>query len=149
MYTIIASPLGPIRIEAQNGAIEQVLFTDEELMPTEDKLLQEAQKQLQEYFAGERKAFDLPLRMQGTPFQLAAWRVLQGIPYGETITYGQEAERMGNRKAARAAGGANHQNRLSILVPCHRVVAATGMGGYGWGTEKKKFLLEMEEKNSK
>lgn len=143
---VIQTPLGHVRIEAENGAVEAVLFTEEELIPAKDELLQRAEKQLQEYFAGDRQEFDLPIRMKGTAFQLAVWRVLQGIPYGQTITYGEEAERLGNKNAARAVGGANHINPICIVVPCHRVVAANGPGGYGPGVEKKEYLLALERK---
>ena len=143
-YTVIDSPAGHIVIEALNGAIERVAFTDEEWMPSGNKLLQEAEKQLQQYFAGERKAFDLPVRLHGTAFQQKAWQVLTQIPYGETITYGQQANRMGHPKACRAVGGANHKNPIAIIIPCHRVVSGNGLGGYATGTEKKRFLLELE-----
>lgn len=145
--TVIQTPLGRMLIEGKNGAIERVSFTDEELLPATDELLQRAEKQLLQYFAGERCTFDLPVRMKGTAFQMAAWKALREIPYGETVTYGQQAEMMGHPKACRAVGGANHQNRLLILVPCHRVVAKGGMGGFGAGIEKKLFLLELEKKN--
>lgn len=104
-----------------------------------------AKAQLEEYFAGKRHQFDLPLLLEGTPFQQKAWQVLQQIPYGEVITYGEEARRMDNPKAVRAVGGANHNNPIAIIVPCHRVVAAGGkLGGYGGGTDRKRFLLSLE-----
>lgn len=143
-YTVIDSPVGHIVIEALNGAIERVAFTDEEWKPSGNKLLQEAEKQLQQYFAGERKVFDLPVRLHGTDFQQKAWQVLTQIPYGETITYGQQANRMGHPNACRAVGGANHKNPIAIIIPCHRVVSGNGLGGYATGTEKKRFLLELE-----
>lgn len=145
---VMQTPIGYLQIEAENGAITRVDFVkaDGEWLP-DDVLLQRAVAQLKEYFAGKRKAFDLPLRPQGTAFQMAAWNVLQGIPYGETITYGEEAARMGNKKACRAVGGANHTNPIAIIIPCHRVVAAGGMGGYGAGVEKKRFLLALEAEN--
>ena len=145
---VMQTPIGYLQLEAENGAITRVDFVeaDGERLP-EDTLLQRAVAQLREYFAGERKAFDLPLCPQGTAFQMAAWKVLQGIPYGETITYGEEAARMGNKNACRAVGGANHLNPIAIIIPCHRVVAAGGIGGYGNGVEKKRFLLALEAKN--
>lgn len=141
---IIDTPLGRMSIEAEKGAITAAYYTDEELLPSDEKVLQEAQKQLQQYFDGERTAFDLPLRPKGTAFQLAAWAALQRIPYGETRTYGEQAAMMGRPTAVRAVGGANHRNPIAIIVPCHRVVAAEGLGGYASGVEKKQFLLEME-----
>lgn len=144
----MATPLGKIAIETENEAITAVYFTEEEMCTCEDKLLQEARKQLLQYFAGERKAFDLPLKPKGTPFQLAAWEALRKIPYGETRTYGQQAAMMGCPGAARAVGGANHRNPIAIIVPCHRVVAADGIGGYATGLDKKQFLLSLEQKGS-
>lgn len=107
-----------------------------------------AYKELSEYARGERKAFDLPLRFCGTPFQERVWRALCGIPYGETRSYGDIARAVGSPGAARAVGQANHVNPLSIIVPCHRVISADGsLGGYGGGLEMKKTLLELEKKN--
>lgn len=144
MYAVIETPLGRMRIEAENRAIERVFLTEEELLPPEGETLWQAAKQLQEYFAGERTKFELPIRLKGTAFQLAAWQTLMRIPYGESVTYGCQAEMMGNSKACRAVGGANHKNPILIIVPCHRVVAADGVGGFAWVTEKKEYLLAME-----
>lgn len=144
----MATPLGKMAIETENGAITAVYFTAEELCACEDELLLEAQKQLQQYFTGERKVFDLPLRPKGTSFQLAAWEALQRILYGERRTYGQQAAMMGCPGAARAVGGANHRNPIAIIVPCHRVVAKDGIGGYATGLDKKQFLLSLEQKGS-
>ncbi len=144
---VMETPIGRVAIEAENNAITAVFFTEEEVVAPEGKLLQEAQKQLQQYFCSERKEFDLPIRFKGTRFQEKAWQVLLQIPYGETITYGEEAKRMGQPKAARAVGGANHHNPIAIIIPCHRVVAAHGMGGYGSGLEKKEYLLALEVKH--
>ena len=102
-------------------------------------------EQLQEYFAGTRRRFDLPLRMQGTEFQQRVWRELTEIPYGETWSYGQLAKRIGKPGASRAVGLANGRNPLSILVPCHRVIGANGsLTGYGGGLERKQWLLAHE-----
>ena len=107
--------------------------------------LQAAVGQLAEYFAGERREFDLALDPQGTSFQLAAWRQLEEIPYGETITYGEQARRLGQASAARAVGAANGRNPLAIVVPCHRVVGADGkLVGFGGGLEAKRYLLNLE-----
>jgi methylated-DNA-[protein]-cysteine S-methyltransferase len=102
-------------------------------------------EQLSEYFAGTRRVFDLPLRLQGTAFQQRVWRELREIPYGETWSYGQLAKRIGNPSASRAVGLANGRNPISILVPCHRVIGADGsLTGYGGGLERKRWLLAHE-----
>lgn len=107
--------------------------------------LPQAARQLAEYFAGVRRAFDLPLALHGTPFQQRVWRALTEIPYGETWSYGQLAKRIGNPKASRAVGLANGSNPISILVPCHRVIGADGsLTGYGGGMERKQWLLRHE-----
>ena len=112
--------------------------------------MEEAARQLQEYFAGCRREFSLPLAPRGTEFQRQVWHALEGIPYGETRTYGEIARAIGKPKACRAVGMANHRNPLSILVPCHRVVGADGsLTGYGGGLEAKQFLLELEKRHGK
>lgn len=108
-------------------------------------LLRRLRKELGEYFAGRRRAFDLPVRYTGTPFEARVWDELRRIPYGTTISYGELARRIGNPAATRAVAGANARNPISILVPCHRVIAASGgLGGYGGGVEAKRFLLNLE-----
>lgn len=149
MRAVMDTPLGHLAIEAENGAVERVVFTDEELLPATGETAQKAVKQLQQYFAGERQVFDVPVRLKGTDFQVAAWEALMKIPYGETVTYQQQAQMMGRPKACRAAGGANNKNHILILVPCHRVVASNGMGGFECGLDKKAFLLELERKHKK
>lgn len=135
---------------AEDGAGITDLFRTEEVRPTgfqehETPLLKEAAKQLGEYFGGQRKEFDLPLSLHGTPFQLADWRALQSIPYGQTRSYKQIAEQIGRPKAFRAVGMANHSNPVSIVVPCHRVIAHDGgLGGYGGGLSMKRYLLALE-----
>jgi methylated-DNA-[protein]-cysteine S-methyltransferase len=107
--------------------------------------LREAARQLGEYFAGDRREFDLALRLEGTDFQRRVWKVLTEIPYGETWSYGQLAKRMDNPKGCRAVGMANGRNPISILVPCHRVIGAGGsLTGYGGGVERKRWLLAHE-----
>ncbi len=107
--------------------------------------LDEAKQQLREYLAGERKEFDLRLDIYGTDFQLAVWDALMTIPYGEARCYRDIAEQVGSPKAVRAVGGANHQNPLSIIIPCHRVIGASGsLVGYGGGLDCKRYLLELE-----
>ena len=102
-------------------------------------------RQLDEYFAGTRTAFDLPLRLHGTAFQVEVWEQLRRIPYGETISYGELAKRVDRPEAARAVGAANGQNPIAIVVPCHRVIGADGsLTGFGGGLHVKRFLLEHE-----
>jgi methylated-DNA-[protein]-cysteine S-methyltransferase len=108
-------------------------------------LIQEACRQLEKYFAGELRQFDLPLDLRGTPFQMRVWAALLAIPYGETRSYSQLARQIGAPHAARAVGGANHANPIAIVVHCHRVIAAGGaLAGYGGGLDRKRFLLELE-----
>ena len=105
-------------------------------------MLDEAVRQLDEYFAGERLEFDLPLEPNGTPFQRQAWTALRTIPYGETISYGEQARRLGDRNKSRAVGAANGKNPIPIVVPCHRVIGANGhLTGFGGGLDVKAWLL--------
>jgi methylated-DNA-[protein]-cysteine S-methyltransferase len=102
-------------------------------------------RQLDEYFAGKRRDFHIPLDMRGTPFQLKVWEALLSIPFGETVTYGEQARRIGQPNASRAVGLANGRNPVSIIVPCHRVIGKNGtLTGYGGGLEMKRFLLDLE-----
>ena len=108
-------------------------------------LFDETIRQLHEYFAWKRKNFEIPLLVFGTDFQKKSWQALQTIPYWATWSYKQEAEKVGSPKAVRAVGSANGRNRIAIIIPCHRVIANSGnLSGFGWGIEKKKFLLELE-----
>ena len=142
-YIVKNSPVGAYSIGYDGDVITSVTFGEAgESVPSPAAL--EAERQLAEYFAGTRKTFDLPIRMAGTEFQRKIWRALLDIPYGETRTYGDIARAVGNPRACRAVGGANHVNPICIIVPCHRVVASNGIGGYGEGIEIKKFLLELE-----
>jgi methylated-DNA-[protein]-cysteine S-methyltransferase len=101
--------------------------------------------ELEEYFTGGRKSFDVPLKARGTPFQLKVWAGLREIPYGETISYGELARWIGNPKAVRAVGGANRSNPIAVIVPCHRVIGANGtLTGYGGGLDRKAKLLALE-----
>lgn len=114
----------------------------------ETVLLKRANKQLQEYFSGKRKIFDLPLAPSGTEFQQKVWSSLQKIPYGKTNSYKEIAESIGNIKAARAVGMANNKNPILILIPCHRVIGANGkLVGYAGGLEVKEKLLKIEKQN--
>jgi len=104
-----------------------------------------AAQQLQEYLQGQRKKFTLPLDLKGTPFQRTVWNALCEVPYGETRSYGEIARHVGNGKAARAVGMANHANPVAIVVPCHRVIASDGsLGGYAGGLKRKSHLLRLE-----
>ena len=150
----VNSILGTFRLEEEDNAICGLALCPDgvpELEPLprkvcETPLLQEAEEQLNEYFAGARREFDLPLAPKGTPFQKAVWAEMCRIPYGETRTYGQLAAAIGRPKAARAVGGACHSNPIAILQPCHRVVGRSGsLTGYAYGVEMKQYLLELEQ----
>lgn len=137
-----------LRIEDDGLGITAVLFCEEEEIPPRTALQKQAVRELKEYFAGKRQDFDLPLTMTGTEFQLDDWNALRGIPYGSVCSYQQVAEAIGHPKACRAVGSANHANPIAIIVPCHRVVGADGKSrGYGGGTEKQAYLLNLEQKN--
>ena len=113
---------------------------------SDDSLLAEACRQLNDYFSGKRGSFDLPLGLDGTPFQRLAWQTLLTIPYGATLSYTEQARRMGREKAVRAVGNANGHNPLMLFVPCHRVIASNGtLGGYAGGTDRKRQLLSIEK----
>lgn len=149
----VNSMLGAIRLEEENEALCALSFCPDgvpELEPLPRKVcetpfLQEVEEQLNEYFAGARREFDLPLAPKGTPFQQAVWAELLKIPYGEVRTYGQLAAALGKPNASRAVGGACHCNPIAIVIPCHRVVGANGsLTGYAYGVEMKKYLLELE-----
>lgn len=150
----INSLLGTICLEEENDALCGLHFCpdgvpDLEPLPrrvVETPLLQEAEEQLTEYFAGIRREFDLPLSPKGTPFQQAVWAQLLQIPYGQTRTYGQLANAIGSPKAVRAVGNACHHNPIGILIPCHRVIGANGrLSGYAGDPDVKEYLLEMEQ----
>ena len=152
------SPLGNLLIVEEGDAVvycqwedsvdERIISTWEEDKEQQNALLTVACRQLTEYFAGKRKVFDLPIRLNGTPFQQIVWKGLQQIPYGETLSYADLAHQIGRHKAARAVGNANHHNPLMIIIPCHRVVASNGkMGGYAGGIARKAWLLEKEKGN--
>ncbi len=149
----VNSLLGTICLEEDDDALCGLNFCpdgvpDLEPLPrrvVQTPLLQEAEEQLSEYFAGIRREFDLPLAPKGTPFQQAVWAQLLQIPYGETRTYGQLAAALGNPSASRAVGSACHCNPIAILIPCHRVVGANGdLTGYAGGLNVKEYLLELE-----
>ena len=115
--------------------------------PKENTILKETQQELSEYFTGNRKTFSVPLLPHGTIFQMEAWKALEQIPYGETRNYLEEATMIANPRAVRAIWGANHANPIVIIIPCHRVIGKSGkLVGYGWGLERKIWLLEHEKR---
>jgi len=143
------TPLGIVRITEEDGFINCISIRDEELTPDEPQteVLKMAVEQMNEYFAGERKDFDLPIRQEGSDFQQEVWQELLKIEYGKTITYGEQSERMNSPLAIRAIAAANGKNNLWIVVPCHRVIGANGsLTGYAGGLWRKKWLLEHERK---
>lgn len=146
------SPIGRLRIEDDGKAIIALhIFGNKECYAeNESPLLQEAKKQLEEYFAGNRREFDLPISLHGTDFQQKVWNALRAIPYGTTLSYGEVAAKIGNPKASRAVGGANNKNPIMIIVPCHRVIGANGsLVGFGGGLSAKEYLLALEKDNKK
>lgn len=151
VHTVLDSPVGPLTLVAQEGALVALHMGDQthrsDLGEEDRAAFAEAERQLRQYFAGERTAFDLPLSPQGTLFQKSVWKELAAIPYGDTATYAEIAERIGRAPtSARAVGSANGANPISIVVPCHRVVGADGsLTGYAWGTDRKRFLLDLEQ----
>ena len=141
------SPIGILRITEEDGLITSVYALDEdhEVLPPETLLLQTAIQQLDEYFSGKRKDFDLPVKQQGSAFQQQIWSQLTKISYGKTISYLQQSKLMNNPLGIRAIASANGKNHLLIVVPCHRVIGSDGsLTGFGCGIWRKKWLLEHE-----
>jgi len=139
------SPIGPLYIAEQDGAITHLVFRAIAGQAGETALLTQCREQLDAYFAGERQNFDLPLAPKGTQFQLRVWQTLCTIPYGTTWSYKMLAEAADCPRGYRAVGLANNKNPISILIPCHRVVGASGaLTGYGGGLSNKEFLLKLE-----
>jgi methylated-DNA-[protein]-cysteine S-methyltransferase len=149
-YTTVASPLGELLLTAGDGTLTGLFMPAEKHEPPAGAVRDEAafaaaRRQLEQYFARERHAFDLPVAPPGTAFQQRVWGELQRIGYGETISYAELAARIGRPTAIRAAGAANGANPISILIPCHRVIGSDGsLTGYGGGLEAKRLLLELE-----
>ena len=139
---------GIIKIICSEEYVLSVSFSD--IIKENDKgseVLDKALKQMNEYFSGERKKFDLPLYFEGTEFQKSVWNELRKIPYGTTVSYKDIAEGINNEKAVRAVGNANNKNKIMIIVPCHRVIGKNGkLVGFAGGLDKKEFLLEHEKK---
>jgi methylated-DNA-[protein]-cysteine S-methyltransferase len=156
-YCYLASPIGPLLIAGDEAAVHTIAFPkngkarppQREWTERKRGAVAEAVRQLSEYFAGGRKEFELPLAPEGTDFQRAVWQRLREIPYGQTISYGELARRVGNPKASRAVGSANGANPIPIVIPCHRVISADGkLGGFGGGLPVKKALLALETAQS-
>lgn len=156
-YSLLPSPFGELLLLGNGAALTAVYMPPHRHAPQldspqgqswrrDDALFRGAAAQLDAYFAGELQAFDLPLAASGTPFQQKVWAALRDIPFGQTCSYGQLAQRIGTPGASRAVGLANGRNPLSIIVPCHRVIGANGsLTGYGGGLERKRWLLAHEQ----
>lgn len=147
----INTKIGSMSIVEEDNKIVEIRNhknVEENAVKKNTQLLKETEKQLNEYFEGKRKKFDVPLNPKGTKFMKDVWTALQDIPYGEVRTYQQIAEKVGNPKASRAVGMANHRNPIPIIIPCHRVIGSNGkLVGYALGMDRKKFLLEWEKEN--
>jgi methylated-DNA-[protein]-cysteine S-methyltransferase len=151
-HLILDTPIGPLTVVATETSIVNIRFPGqsneadgERVLRGDHPVLDRAVEQLDEYFAGARTDFDLPLEPTGTPFQRTAWTALETIPYGDTISYGEQARRLGDKNKSRAVGAANGQNPIPIVVPCHRVVGSNGhLTGFGGGIDTKAWLLDHE-----
>lgn len=151
-HAVTDSPIGPLTLVATDGRLAGLYMDAQRHLPDEttfgdrdDTAFPAVVEQLDAYFAGTLTAFDLPLAPTGTPFQQTVWAALREIPYGETVSYGELADRIGRPAAARAVGLANGRNPIGIIVPCHRVIGSTGdLTGYGGGLERKRYLLAHE-----
>ena len=152
---LLDTPVGALTLVGSDAGLRAVLWPTEKagrvVLPgdvatvTEHRVLSRAVAQLREYFDGSRRHFDVPLDLHGTAFQVKAWRALAEIPYGTTASYGEQAARLGDARKARAVGAANGRNPISIILPCHRVVAADGsLTGFAGGLETKRYLLDHE-----
>jgi methylated-DNA-[protein]-cysteine S-methyltransferase len=157
-YKEIESPVGKLKLVASSNALVAVLWEREEpnriklnaaTLDPQQPILLETERQLSEYFSGERTDFDLPLQPDGSEFQKKVWRALREIPFGQTKSYLDLARAIGSSKAARAVGAANSKNPLSIIVPCHRVVGSDGsLTGFAGGIETKAALLALETRST-
>ncbi|GHA12988.1 methylated-DNA--protein-cysteine methyltransferase [Streptomyces spiroverticillatus] len=151
-HTVVDSPYGPLTLVATDGVLSGLYMVGQRHRPAEETFgdpdpepFPEVIAQLEAYFQGELTEFTIPLALHGTPFQRSVWEQLQQIPYGETRTYGQLAQELGNMGASRAVGLANGKNPVGIIVPCHRVIGSTGnLTGYGGGLDRKQRLLAFE-----
>ncbi|WP_207929212.1 methylated-DNA--[protein]-cysteine S-methyltransferase [Actinomadura sp. 6K520] len=158
-HVVVDSPVGPLTLMAQDGALRALYMEVQRHRPPaetfgvpgdlHDEPFATVAEQLTAYFAGELTKFDLPLTLNGTPFQKRVWALLQEIPYGETVTYGELAAELGKPSASRAVGLANGRNPIGVIVPCHRVIGSTGgLTGYGGGLDRKRYLLDFERKTT-
>jgi len=155
-YCYLDTPIGELLLAGEDGALSMIGFPKGSMRrePEADWIFNEKQltgacEQLREYFAGERRDFDLPLKLSGTEFQVSVLEALQDIPYGETTSYGEIARRIGRPKAVRAVGAANGRNPIPIIVPCHRVIGSTGdLTGFGGGLDTKEALLRLEAEHT-
>lgn len=140
------TPIGAVRLTEEGDSIIRIELTDADASSSAPTtLLRESEHQITAFLRGERRQLDFPIRMVGTPFQQCVWRALQQIPYGATSTYGEIATAIGNPRASRAVGMACNKNPLLLIVPCHRVVGTGGkLVGFAYGTEAKRWLLELE-----
>lgn len=145
------SPVGPLTLVSNGAALTAILFENPrypmaEQPRGEDAIVRAVRRQLDQYFAGKLRTFDVPLAPQGTAFQQSVWQALLAIPYGHTRSYGEQARAIGKPAAVRAVGLANGRNPISIIIPCHRVIGANGsLTGYGGGIERKQRLLDLEQ----
>lgn len=155
-YCYVDTPIGELLLAGEDGALAMIGFPKGSMRrdPEADWIYNEkplaiARQQLDEYFAGARKDFDLPLKLEGTEFQVSVLKALQEIPYGETVSYGEIAKRIGRPRAVRAVGAANGRNPIPIVVPCHRVIGSSGdLTGFGGGLDTKEALLRLEAENT-
>ncbi|MEG2883778.1 MAG: methylated-DNA--[protein]-cysteine S-methyltransferase [Acinetobacter sp.] len=158
VYMYMDSPVGALKLVAHDQALVAVMWDNEDhkrvrlaelIEDRQHPMLLRVEKQLEEYFAGQRQQFDLPLDFQGTDFQQQVWQALLTIPYGEKRSYKDIAVQIGNEKAVRAVGAANGRNPISIIAPCHRVIGSSGaLVGFAGGLDKKQILLSLEQSKS-
>jgi len=154
-YVVVDTPMGPFTVGASESAIHEAFFGKPAARvsvgtPGKQPILaMQAKEQIEQYFAGKRSSFSLPIAPQGTPFQKKAWAALEKIPYGKVISYSEQADLMGEPGKARAVGMANGRNPVCLILPCHRVIGKNGnLTGYGFGLDTKKSLLDLEAKSS-
>ena len=141
---VILTFFTPFYIEAKIAILKEQFNAD--VIPGNCEIFELLRKQLNEYFTKKRKNFEIPLQMVGSPFQIKVWQELLKIPYGQTISYKEQALRIGNEKAYRAVANANGQNMIDIIIPCHRVISSNkSIGGYNGGVEIKEYLLKLEQ----
>ena len=150
MFAVYNTKIGKLKIEYENDVLTGIAYTENEKeQGIRSELSDKTVLQLEEYFDGRRKEFDIPIKLRGTEFQKKVWNELLKIPYGATVSYKDIAIKIGNPKACRAVGMANHNNPILIIVPCHRVINKNKkLGGYALGLDLKRRMLELEKENS-